>query len=156
MLAYLAAAKNTIILIVLAILIVFGGWNYYRKNVYYDALHLVAANKTQAAREAEQKQSDLLAKQGKELEDKYEAIQNVLRKQIEDSNRPASERVVYKLRDRWLPQTCPSAEAGGSSSPTQVGGLSREDEQFFIQFAAEAQRNTVQLNSCIDAWDSVK
>ena len=43
--------RTQLALLVLALLasLVFGGWNLWRKNVYYDALHLVAAEKVAEA-----------------------------------------------------------------------------------------------------------
>ena len=137
-----------VLLVLLAAAIVFGGWNWWRKNVYYEALNTVAAKKVEQARAQEQTQRDALGNQARALQEQYDARANALQRQLDEiGSTPPAERVVYRLRERWLPVSCPAA-TGGDGNDATYGGLQPADEQFLVRFADEADRNTEQLAAC--------
>lgn len=148
---------NLIAVLVLALLasLVFGGWNLWRKNVYYDALHLVAAEKVAEARAAEQRMVAALRDLETDLTKRKTAREQQLEDQLADISRDPAERVVYRLRDRWLPVSCP-AGAGPGDRPETVGGLQREDEIHFIRESHRADGVVEQLNACIDAYNATR
>ena len=139
---------DQILIYVLAASLVFGGWNWWRKNVYYDALNNVAAAKVEQARAQEQTQRDALGNQARALQEQYDVRANALQRQLDEiGSTPPAERVVYRLRERWLPVSCPAA-TGGDGNDATYGGLQPADEQFLVRFADEADRNTEQLAAC--------
>ena len=137
-----------VLLVLLAAAIVFGGWNWWRKNVYYEALQNVAAENVKKARAAEEAQRRELAAQAEELKEKHRVREAALQEQLaEIMLLPPAERVVYRLRDRWLPVSCPAAPGSGGVQTT-YGGLQPADEQFLVRFAAEADGVTDTLTAC--------
>ncbi len=146
---------DQILIYLLAASLVFGGWNWWRKNVYYTALQNVAAEKIEKARQAEAKQRDELAAQAETLKENHRVREAALQKQLaEIMLLPPAERVVYRLRDRWLPVSCP-AEAGTGGVQTTYGGLHPEDEQFLVRLAAEADGVVDTLTACQTALKTV-
>ena len=145
---------DQILIYLLAAAIVFGGWNWWRKNVYYTALQNVAAEKIEKARQVEAKQRDELAAQAETLKEKARDREKQLQEQLEELRRPPAERVVYRLRDRWLPVSCP-AEAGTGGVQTTYGGLQPADEQFLVRLAAEADGVVDTLTACQTALKTV-
>lgn len=144
----IGGVRATILLTLLILAVVFGGWNYWRKNVYHDALNLTVARKLQDARIAEQAQRDALSDQATELQNQRDTRNDALQTQLNEiASRPPAERVVYKLQDRWLPVSCP-AEAGSNGHAASYGGLQPADERFLIQFAHDADDVTLQLHAC--------
>ncbi len=147
---------SKILAALLGLSLIFGGWNWWRKNVYYDALHTVAAQKVAAAREAEQKLADKRDTQTLELLNRSIARELTLQKQLDEIARtPPAERVVYKLRDRWLPVSCPAATPGAAPGP-EVGGLRSEDELFLVRFAKSADDAIDERNSCKALYDAAR
>ena len=132
----------------LALSILFGGWNWWRKNVYYDALHTVAAQKVADARKAEQELANKRDAQTLELLNRSIARELTLQHQLDEIGRtPPAERVVYKLRDRWLPVSCPTAAPGAGPGP-EVGGLHSEDDLSLVRLAKSADDTVDERNSC--------
>lgn len=145
-----------VLLAVLAAAIAFGGWNWWRKNVYYDALQNVAASRAAAIADAQATLDKRLNAQALDLMTRSNDRARTLQDQIDEiASRPPSERVVYQLRDRWLPVTCPDGSAAGAQE-AQVGGLQREDELFLVRFAAAANDATDERNSCISMYETAR
>lgn len=133
---------------ILAASLVFGGWNWWRKNVYYEALQNVAAENVKKARAAEEAQRRELAAQAEELKEKHRVREAALQEQLaEIMLLPPAERVVYRLRDRWLPVSCPATPGSGGDEAT-YGGLQPADEQFLVRFAHEADAVVDTLTAC--------
>lgn len=131
--------------------LIFGGWNLWRKNVYYDALHTVAAEKVKQATDAENKLRNDLRQQAQTLQNQKDARHAALQKQLaEIMLLPPAERVVYRLHDRWLPVSCP-AVAGSGGDGTEAGGLQPADEQFLVRIADEADSVAETLMACQQA-----
>lgn len=127
-------------------------WNWYRKNVYYDALHIVAAGKVKDQLAAERKLASDLTALETQLNARSKTREDTLDRQLADAARSQSVRVEYRLRDRWLPVSCP-AGAGPGTGQESAGGLQREDEQFLVRESGRADDVADQLNSCIDAYE---
>lgn len=144
---------NLIALLVVTLLasFAFGGWNYWRKNVYYNALHITAAGRVADARNAEQTLRTELVALENDINARRNTREPTVEQQLQDAGRPPAERVVYRLRDRWLPVSCP-AGAGTDDRDETAGGLQREDEEFLVRESARADNVTDQLNACIDAY----
>ena len=146
---------DQILIYLLAASLVFGGWNWWRKNVYYEALNTVAAKKVEQARAQEQTQRDALGNQARALQEQYDARANALQRQLDEiGSTPPAERVVYRLRDRWLPVSCPAA-TGGDGNDATYGGLHPTDEQFLVRFAADADKVALTLASCQAAVETL-
>lgn len=141
-----------VLLGLLTISMVFGGWNWYRKNVYYAALHQVAAEKVEKTRQAEADLRTKLTALETDLTARSKTREDTLDRQLADAARSQSMRVEYRLRDRWLPVSCP-AGAGAGAGQESAGGLQREDEQFLVRESGRADNVADQLNSCIDAYE---
>jgi hypothetical protein len=150
----MAIVERALLVLVLVLSLLLG-WNWWRKNVYYDALHVVAAERVQAARVAENTLRTKLTALDIDWQNRSKMREQTLEAQLADAARNPAERVVYKLRDRWLPVSCP-AGATGVDRPEEVGGLQREDEQFLVRESHRADANTDQLNACIDAYELVR
>lgn len=133
----------------------FGGWNWYRKNVYYDALHKVAAERVKEQRDAERKLAADLTALETNLLARSKTREDTLDRQLADAARNPDVRIEYRLRDRWLPVSCP-AGAGAGAGQESAGGLQREDEQFLVRESGRADDVADQLNSCIDAYDNAR
>ena len=155
----LSKAQQAVLLalvLVIAALAVFGGWNWYRKNVYYTALNNMAAQKVQAAREAEDKLTAKVNDLTHDLMTRSNQRAHALQKQINElATRTPAERIEYRLRDRWLPSACPTGAAPGAE-PAQVGGLQLADELFLVRFAAEADDVADERNTCINAYNAAR
>lgn len=151
----IGGVRATVFLLLFTVATIFGGWNYWRKNVYYDALHLTAARKVQDARIFEQAQREALSDQATDLQQKRDERNESLQAQLDEiASRPPAERIVYKLQNRWLPATCP-ATPGSDGDATSYGGLQVEDEQFLVRFADEADDVVDQLTACQAAVDEL-
>lgn len=148
---------NLIALLVVALLaaLAFGGWNLWRKNVYYDALNIAAAKRAGDVREAENVLKATITGLERELATRRNARAPDIQQQLEDAGRPPAERIVYRLRDRWLPVACP-AGAGPDDRDEAVGGLQRADEEFLVRESVRADEVVDQLNACIDAYDAAR
>lgn len=142
--------------VALLLSLIFGGWNWWRKGVYYDALNNVAASKAAAASKAEK---DLAAKrdtQTLDLLNRSIARELTLQRQLDEiALNPPAERVVYKLRDRWLPVSCP-AGASGAAESAEVGGLQREDELSLVRLSNAADAAIDERNSCISLYQAAR
>ena len=146
---------DQILIYLLAASLVFGGWNWWRKNVYYTALNEVAAAKVEQARQAEKAQATKLSEQAEWLKEHYRVREDALHDQLAEIMRvPPAERVVYRLRDKWLPVSCPAAPSSGGDEVVS-GGLQPEDEQFLVRFAADADNVALTLASCQAAVETL-
>lgn len=141
---------------VILVLAVLCGWNWYWKNEYKHRLERKVAEhnaKVQAIQgsldmEVKAATSALLVEH-KKREDK-------LRAQIEEiTSRPPAERVVYKLRDRWRPVSCPPTAPGGAGG-VEVGGLHQSDELALVRIAGDADRNTLERNACVVLYKAAR
>lgn len=151
----LSKAQQIALAVLLALLtasMIFGGWNWYRKNVYYDALHQVAAEKLAKTRQAEADLRTKLTALETNLNARSKTREDTLDRQLADAARSQSMRVEYRLRDRWLPVSCP-AGAGPGDRQESAGGLQPEDEQFLVRESGRADNVADQLNACIDAYE---
>ncbi len=128
-------------------------WNWWRKNVYYDALHVVAAQRVQDVRDAE---AAGVARAHAVANDYLERSKNRekdFQKQLADlTATPPDERIVYRLRDRFLPMSCP-APAGPGAGHETTGGLQVADEQFLVRESARADDVADQANALIDTYN---
>lgn len=140
-------------LVVIVVLLVFGGWNWWRKNVYYDALHLVAAQRVQDLRDKEAAGQAALNRLETDLNARSKTREQTLEAQLADAARHPDQRVVYKLRDRWLPVSCPAGTGTGAGAES-TGGLQPEDEQFLVRESARADDVADKANTLIDAYNA--
>lgn len=148
---------NLIALLVVALLLALGAntWNWWRKNVYYNALNISATKRVQDARAAERTMARELSALEDRLTRNRETRNDDVTNQLSDAGRPPAERVVYRLRDRWLPVSCPTGASGGDRDEAH-GGLQRADEEFLVRESARADDAVDQLNACIDAYSAAR
>ena len=144
---------NLITLLVVALLLALGAntWNWWRKNVYYNALNISATKRVQDARAAERTMARELSALEDRLTRNRDDRNDDLTTQLADAGRPPPERVVYRLQDRWLPVSCPTGAASVDRHEAN-GGLQRADEEFLVRESARADDAVDQLNACIDAY----
>lgn len=150
-----ATFKVTILAVVILGLAAFGGWNWWRKNVYHDALQLTATKNVQNQRAAEQDLQTKLNRQAQDLAKRSKTREETLERQLADAARSPAQRVEYRLRDRWLPVPCPTGAAAGAQ-PEEVGGLHPEDERALVRIAFDADGNTDERNALIDAYNQAR
>lgn len=133
---------------------IFGGWNWYRKNVYYDRLQTRSAARTQEAQDITgelQRAANLTAKAMKERSDVREADLNAQLQYLRDH---PVERTVYRMRDRWLTGTCPAGSPGTDGDvPPAAGGLPLELEQYFVRAAVAADGVVDERNQCVEMYN---
>lgn len=141
---------------VVLVLAVFGGWNWYWKNEYKSRLAR-AVSEHNAKVQTIQGSLDTEVKATKDaLQLEHKKREEQLRAQIaEITSRPPSERVVYKLRDRWRPVSCPSPASGGVGG-VEVGGIHQSDELALVRIAADADRNTLERNACVVLYNAAR
>lgn len=153
---------NVILVRVLAIALVaslvFGGWNWYRKNHYYNKLQTADAQRTEDARKATenmQKAANLAATQTAE---KQRARREALQAQLDYlADNPPPERTKYVVRDRWLTGTCP-ARADGSAAdvPGAGGGLHPELERYVLRSFGAADDVVDERNLCVKLYNGAR
>lgn len=141
------------LLLAVVIAVPFGGWNWWRKNVYHEALQMAATSNVTSVRATEDTLRDEMRERERKLTQEGSERERILQEQLVEAGKPPAERVVYKLRDRWLPVSCP-AGASGAAGEVAVGGLHPEDEQFFVRLAAEADDVVDERNLAIDAYNA--
>lgn len=131
-------------------------WNWYRKNVYYDALQTVAADKVRAVAAIEQDMREATAKLDTQYLERSFQREREHKKQVDEIlGREPADRVVYKLRDRWLPSACPPGAAGDVEGPA-VGGLHPEDELSLVRFAKSADDTVDERNHCAALYQAAR
>lgn len=150
-----ATFKVTILAVVILGLVAFGGWNWWWKNVYHDALTLTATKNVQNQRAAEQDMQAKLNRQAEDLAKRSKTREETLERQLADAARSPAQRIEYRLRDRWLPVSCPSG-ASASDPGQATGGLQREDEQFLVRESIRADDSVDAGNACIDAYNEAR
>lgn len=153
--ALLGGVRATVFAALCALLVVFGGWNWWRKNVYHDALNQLAAQKAQAQRAAENDLQTKLNAQEAGLLARSKTREETLELQLADAARSPAQRIEYRLRDRWLPVSCPSGTAGQPGAK-EAGGLQPEDERFLVRESGRADTNTDERNALIDAYNEAR
>jgi hypothetical protein len=132
------------------------GWNWWRKNVYYDALQQVATEKAAKVAKAEkdlQAQADQLATDYRNRS--FERERQHQRQIDEILERAPAERVVYRLQDRWLPRACPTESAPGAD-PVEAGGLDPADELFLVRFAKSRDDIIDERNRCVAMYEAAR
>lgn len=153
--ALLGGVRATVFAALCVLLGLFGGWNWWRKNVYHDALTLTATKSIQAQRAAENDLQSKLNRQAEDLAKRSKTREETLERQLADAARSPSQRIEYRLRDRWLPVSCPSGTAGGAE-PAQAGGLHPEDERDLVRIAFDGDTNTDERNALIGAYNQAR
>lgn len=148
------------IAIALAVLVLIlaptAAWNWWRKGVYYDALQTVAAQRAENAAKAQAALNEKLNQQALDLYTRSNARERTLQQQLDEiASRAPAERVVYQLRDRWLPVSCP-AGAAGAAAAEEAGGLRAEDELSFVRIANAGDAAVDERNSCIDMYQAAR
>lgn len=140
----------------LIVAIAFGGWNWYRKNHYYNQLQTRSNTVTKAADKATNNLQTSANTRNTNAEKAANERADALQKQLDDlAAQPPAERVVYKLRDRFLPSTCPSG-SGTEAAGGEATGLQVQDEQFLVRESARADEAMTERNDCIAQYNEAK
>lgn len=137
--------------------LVFGGWNWWRKNVYYDALHQTAAKRAEDARTIT---SDLQAKADNEqtiLQEKHRAREKDLLAQLDYMGKHPVVRTEYVVRDRWRSRTCPAGADGQDGGVPGAGsGLPLELEQYALRAFVAADGVVDERNTCVAMYNRAR
>lgn len=148
---------EAILLAALVIASVFGGWNWWRKNVYYDALHLTAERRRQ---DAEDITKDLQAKADNDqtqLEGKHRAREKQLLAQLDYLGKHPVVRTEYVVRERWRTGTCPAGPDGQDGAvPGAGGGLPIELEQYALRAFVAADGVVDERNTCVAMYNRAR
>lgn len=150
--------RITVALLTIALLVAvpFAGWNWWRKNVYYEALQVSATSNAKRIAETEAKLNAKARDAERTYKQEAKERERILEEQLaEIRTTPPAERVVYKLRDRWLPVSCPGGPAGGDG-PAEAGGLQAEDEQFLVRLAADADELVHERNFLVERYNEYR
>lgn len=140
----------------LLVALVFGGWNWYRKNVYYNQLQTRSNTVTKAADKATDNLQTSANTRATNAEKAANERADALQKQLDDlATQPPAERVVYKLRDRFVPGTCPGG-TGTEAAGGEAVGLQVQDEQFLVRESARADEAVAERNDCIAQYNEAR
>jgi len=148
---------ETILLVALAAAVAYGGWNHWRKNVYYDALHLTAAKRAQDARDIT---SDLQAKADRDqtqLQEKHRAREKFLQDQLAYLADHPVVRTEYVVRDRWRTSACPTrADGQAGDVPGTQSGLHPELERYALRAFNAADGIVDERNYCVAMYNRAR
>lgn len=148
---------ETILAAALVIALVFGGWNWWRKGVYYKALHQTAAKRAEDARNIT---SDLQAKADNDqtrLEANHRAREKDLLAQLDYLGKHPVVRTEYVVRDRWRTGTCPArADGQDGDVPGAGGGLPLELEQYALRAFVAADGVVDERNTCVAMYNRAR
>lgn len=141
----------------LVLALAFGGWNWWRKNVYYNALHQTAQKRAEDARNIT---SDLQAKADNDqtlLEANHRAREKDLLAQLDYLGKHPVVRTEYVVRERWKSGTCP-ARADGSNEdvPGTGSGLPLELEQYAVRAFVAADGVVDERNTCVKLYNGAR
>lgn len=147
---------ETLLLVLLAIATAFGGWNWWRKNVYYERIQTMATANAEQVAKVEEKLTTEAREAERQFKQEAKERERILQEHLtEIQSRPPADRVVYKLRDRWLPVSCPAGAADGAGA-TEVGGLHPEDEQDLVRLAHDADTVVSERNLAVQRYNAVR
>ena len=147
---------ETVLLVALAASLVFGGWNWWRKNVYHDALQLSATGNAARVAKTERELTTEMRTQERRFKQEASERERLFQEHLAEISRtPPAERTVYRLRDRWLPVSCPAGTASGDG-PAEVGGLQLEDELDFVQLAHNADDVVAERNFVVERYNEYR
>lgn len=143
-----------ILAVALVLALVFGGWNWWRKGVYYKALHQTSDKRVAEAREIT---SDLQAQANNDmtrLQEKAREREKFLVDQLDYIGKHPVVRTEYVVRERWKSGTCP-ARADGSNEdvPGTGSGLPVELEQYALRAAFAADGVVDERNTCVAMYN---
>jgi hypothetical protein len=150
---------NLIALLVAALIasLVFGGWNYWRKNVYYTALHDTAAKRTADARNIT---SDLQAKADNDqtqLEARHREREKFLVDQLAYLSEHPVVRTEYVVQERWRSRACAAGTDGKDGDvPGAGGGFPVELEQYALRAFVAADGVVDERNTCVAMYNRAR
>jgi hypothetical protein len=145
---------ETILGALLVIALLFGGWNWWRKGVYYKALHQTAQQRAEDARNIT---SDLQSKADNDmtqLQEKARARETFLTQQLAYLAEHPVVRTEYVVRERWKSGTC-AASADGSDGdvPGTQSGLHPELERYALRAFNAADGVVDERNTCVAMYN---
>lgn len=139
-----------ILAIALAVMTLLTGWNWYWKVHYKTAMTIAASNGVANARKIEREQSNAIDAIASNYATKEKLANEDFAKQLTAiAEKPAVERTVYRLRDRF---TCPATDRLIADSEGERG-LQIADEQFLVSESERADRIVRKYNALIDACE---
>ena len=152
------------IAVVITLLVIFGIYRYGFHNGWTERdveMQAEIAKANEAARQTEQKLTESLNANATKLQEANHAL---------DQKSSALDRAIRAGRVRLPAPSCAQAPAGAPASPADrdqaPGGPARQADEAadseratlaaIAALVAEGQRNTEQLNACIDAYNEVR
>lgn len=146
---------ETILLALLALSVAFGGWNWWRKGVYYDALQLSAQLSAQRARAITDELQAEANQTARELGERHAERERELEGQLQYLRDHPVVRTEYVVREKWRQGAC-AAGAAGSAAGVQAGGFPLELEQYLVRAAAAADAIVDERNACVEMYDRAR
>lgn len=136
----------------------FGGWNWWRKTVYYNQLHTLNATRQEDARKATENMQLAANLAATKTAEKQRARREALQAQLDAiGDTPPDVRIEYRVRDRWLTGTCPAGADGSLASvPGAGGGLHTELERYVLRGFSAADDVVDERNLCVDLYNRAR